>query len=320
MSARRLAVGLASLAFVASGGWLLYDGVFPAWRCEDVDPAILAEASVSHGEYLARAAGCSSCHTDEETRGAYLAGGRALKTPFGTFYAPNITPDPETGIGRWTAGDFMCAMRHGIGPDGKHYYPAFPYTSYTQMREADVADIYVYLRTARPEHRRDRSHELPWYLWSRVAAWGWKTLFFEPGEFRPDEDRLPEWNRGAYLTLAVGHCSECHTPRGRFGRPDPSRFLAGTKTGPDGKVVPNITPSRETGIGRWTADDLAYFLKTGMTPEGDFAGGAMSEVIDNSLSHLNDRDVGALVTYLRELPAVDHAVRPAKRKRDEFDY
>ena len=181
---------------MAAGGWLLYDVSVPGWRCDDVDPAALAAASVSHGEYLARAAGCASCHTDEENHGGYLAGGRALKTPFGTFYAPNITPDPETGIGQWGVGDFLCAMRHGIGPHGNHYYPAFPYTSYTRMRDADLVAIYAYLTTVPPQHRPNRSHGLPWYLAPRLAAWGWKTLFFDSGQFRPDEDRSAAWNRG----------------------------------------------------------------------------------------------------------------------------
>jgi mono/diheme cytochrome c family protein len=282
-------------------------------------PAPGAETPAERGRYVYLAAGCENCHTDRDNRGPPLAGGRKLVTDFGTFYGPNITPDETHGIGRWSEADFIRAMRRGVGPKGQHYYPVFPYAAYTLLDDEDLRALWAYLRTVPAVAQANAPHELPWYLrWRRtVSVWSW--LYFRPGPFRPDPARAEAWNRGAYLALAAGHCGECHTPRDRLGGLREDLHFAGNRSGPDGAVVPNITPHRATGIGRWRERDIVYYLETGMTPDGDFAGDAMAEIIDHGLRHLTLQDRAAVAAYLLTLPAIDHAVREAKpRRRGEF--
>lgn len=274
--------------------------------------AVIAQAGTAElqkrGEYLLRAAGCVACHTDTEHQGQPLAGGRAFATPLGVFYSPNITSHPEHGIGGWTEDDLARALTLGISPEGHHYYPVFPYTSYTRMRRDDIRALKAYLDSVPAVARANRPHERPWYL-PRAALWFWKKLYFDPGEFTPDPDRSAAWNRGAYLVEALAHCGECHSPRNRFGAIDESLRLAGTADGPDDESVPNITPDRKTGIGGWSAADLAYYLRTGADPDGDYAGGLMGEVIDEGLNHLSEQDAEAIVAYLKSLPPIDHRLR-----------
>ena len=272
---------------------LLFTAAGPLWA---------NDALIKKGEYLVRAAGCVSCHTDHENGGVFLAGRRALLTPFGTFYSPNITSHPQHGIGRWSDNDFLQALRSGIAPDGSHYYPAFPYTSYTQLRDGDVRAMAAFLRTVKSAAVDNREHELPWYLFRRVIII-WKWLFFEPTEFTEMPDKGAEYNRGAYL-IAIGHCSECHTPRNGFGALDSTRYLAGVRDGAEGGAVPNITPDRSTGLGKWSEDDLVYFLETGALPDGDYTGSSMAEVVDDGTSHLSSEDLQAMAVYLKSLPAV----------------
>lgn len=258
---------------------------------------------IERGGYLVHAGGCISCHTADDEGGGPLAGGDALVTAFGTFYAPNITPDAETGIGTWSDEDFLRAMHEGSRPDGAHYYPVFPYTAYAGLTIDDVMAIKAYLFSLPPIRQRNRAHELPWYLSSRLAAGAWKLLFFTAERFMPDASRAAPWNRGAYLVHHLGHCGECHTPRNVLGVTDSARELAGNPAGPDGKKVPDITANRDTGIGRWSVDEIEFFLELGMLPDGDFTGGAMSSVIDDNTSHLSAADRHAIATYLRSLPA-----------------
>lgn len=255
-----------------------------------------AAGAADDGEYLFHAAGCLTCHTAEE--GRPLAGGRAFETPYGTFYSPNITPDEQTGIGGWTRAQFVAALRHGKAPDGSAYFPVFPYTSYRQMREADAGRIYDYLRTVEPHRQENRAHELPWWL-GRWMMRPWQWWIMQPPSL-PAVD--PALARGSYLVNALGHCGECHTPRNWAGVAISIRYLAGTKDGPDGEAVPNITPQRDDGIGKWAADDLRYFLETGALPDGDYTGSVMSEVIDNTTSRLTNEDQRAIVDYLRAIP------------------
>jgi len=258
---------------------------------------------IERGGYLVHAGGCISCHTAEKEGSKRLAGGDALLTAFGTFYAPNITPDAQTGIGAWSDADFLRAMHEGSRPDGAHYYPVFPYTAYSGLTTDDVLAIKAYLFSLPPARQPDRAHELPWYLSSRLAAGAWKLLFFAAERFMPDESRTAPWNRGAYLVRHLGHCGECHTPRNMLGVPDSTRELAGNPAGPDGEKVPDITPNRDTGIGRWSVDEIEFFLELGMLPDGDFTGGAMSSVIDDNTSRLSADDRRAIAIYLRSLPA-----------------
>jgi mono/diheme cytochrome c family protein len=265
---------------------------------------------VRQGEYLLRAGGCVSCHTEKSDDGAFLAGGRAIESPFGTFYGPNITPDPETGIGRWSEDDFARALRKGVSPMGRHYYPAFPYTSYTRLRREDIAALWAYLQTVEPVRRQNRNHELVWYAGFRPALRAWKFLHFRRGEFDPRPDASAEWNRGAYLSTALAHCAECHSPRTRTGGLEPTRLYSGTRMA-GGDVAPNITPDRETGIGRWRPGHLLRYLDMGMDPDGDFAGSAMADVITEGTSHLTDEDRRALVVYLLALEPIQNRVPPA---------
>lgn len=258
--------------------------------------------AAARGAYVFAAAGCYACHTDVKNKGAPLAGGRALATPFGTFYSPNITPDPEHGIGAWSDRDFLRAVRAGLAPDGGHYYPVFPYASYSGMSDRDALDLKAYLFAQPPVAQANRAHEADFPFGFRFLIGLWKALFFEPARFAPAPDRDETWNRGAYLVRHLGHCAECHSPRNSLGAVDGERELAGNPAGPDGKKVPNITPHRKEGIGGWRESDITFFLKTGFLPDGDVAGGAMAEVIEHGTSRLSDADRAAIVAYLRALP------------------
>jgi mono/diheme cytochrome c family protein len=226
-----------------------------------------------------------------------------LKTPFGAFYSPNITPDPETGIGRWSDQQFLRAMREGVGPDGTAYFPAFPYPSFTLITDDDALAIKAYLFSLPPVQQANRPHDVPFPVSWRFLQTGWKLLFFQEGPFRPSPGRSAAWNRGAYLVTALAHCGECHTPRNWLGAPDPDRFLAGTDIGPDGKKVPNITPDRKTGIGDWSEDDIVGLLTDGHKPDFDFVSGTMGEVVKDT-GRLTDADRRAIAVFLKSVPPV----------------
>ncbi|GAB4348802.1 MAG: c-type cytochrome [Gammaproteobacteria bacterium] len=262
--------------------------------------------AVERGRYILAAAGCEACHTIPES-GDYLAGGRRFETPFGVFFSPNITPDARYGIGSWDLKQFAAALKKGVGPDG-HYFPVFPFTSYTHMRDQDIGDLWAYLRSVPPIARPVPSHQLPWYLGRTVGARIWNLLFFDETGFAVDPGRSKQWNRGAYLVSALGHCAECHSPRWPWGAIREEQRFAGTESGPEGKPVPNITPDRETGIGRWSEDDIVWYLESGGTPDGDYAGGLMAEVVDHSTSRLSDEDRKAIALFLKSIPAVHHSV------------
>jgi mono/diheme cytochrome c family protein len=258
---------------------------------------------IARGAYLVAAADCVACHTDPAHDGRPYAGGRALATPFGTFYSPNITPDPETGIGRWTDEQFLRALRDGVRPDGANYFPVFPYPSFTNITDADARAIKAYLFSLPAVRQANRAHDVSFPISWRFLQNGWKLLFFSPGPFRPEPGRSEAYNRGAYLVTALVHCGECHTPRNWFGATEPDRFLAGNPQGPDGKKVPNITPDRETGIGNWSEDDIIGVLTDGHTPDFDEVGGAMAEVV-KSTARLAEEDRQAIAVYLKSLPAI----------------
>ena len=256
-----------------------------------------AQGDAKRGQYLARAAGCVGCHTQEKKDAVPYTGGRALKTPFGTFYGPNITPDPVAGIGRWTEADFIRAMRHGERPDGANYFPAFPYPSFTRIADTDLRDLWAFLRTLPASSQPAQAHDLRFPFGWRFLVSIWKWLFFTPGAFVSDTQRTQDLNRGAYLVQALGHCSECHTPRNFLGGPKRDRFLAGGK-GPDGKRVRNLTPTK---LKKLSDAELKDFLVSGTTPDGDVPAEAMGEVIRNTTSQLTPEDLAALMVYLRSL-------------------
>lgn len=271
-----------------------------------------AQADAKRGEYISKAAGCLGCHTEEKKGAVNYAGGRALKTPFGTFYGPNITPHPTAGIGKWSEADFIQALRHGKRPDGANYFPAFPYPSFTAMTDADAADLWAYLRTLPANAQPSRPHDVGFPYNLRFAVTFWKWLYFTPGAFTPDPKLSQTLNRGAYLTNALGHCGECHTPRNFMGGPKRERFLAGGM-GPEGKEIPNLTPA--TLKKKWGDKDLADFLSSGTTPDGDVPAAAMGEVITNTTGHLTPADLAAMIAYLRSLPPIADEPAPAKKKK-----
>ena len=295
--------GAVTLAFSPRwfGAWLL--GV----ACSLSPVAGAGEAPVSalvrHGEYVFLAAGCGGCHTDVENDGAFLAGGRVFKTPFGIFYSPNITSHPTHGIGSWTLAEFTRAIRTGTGPGGRHYYPVFPYPSYTGMLRDDVAALHAYLLQTPPVAQPSRAHQLPWYMGFRIVNWAWKLLFLKPGPYQAVPGRSQSWNRGAYLVTALTHCGECHTPRNPFGALDSDMQLAGTVDGPEDTVIPNITLDADTGIGDWTRSELVDYLGLGEVEDGPYADGMMAEVIEDGLQYLGADDIDAIAEYVWSLPA-----------------
>jgi mono/diheme cytochrome c family protein len=267
-----------------------------------VAASAFAQGDAKRGLYLSKAAGCLGCHTEAAPKAQPYAGGRALATPFGTFYGPNITPHPQAGIGRWSEQDFVRAMRRGVRPDGAHYYPAFPYPSFTRISDADLRDLWAYLRSLPQSSRASRPHELGLPFRWRGLLWGWKLLFFSPGPFVPDPGRSAALNRGDYLVNALGHCGECHTPRNFLGGPKRSRHLAGAKVGE--ATATNLTPAR---LKKFSDEYLREVLQTGMTPDGDILSEAMGEVVQNTTSQLERQDLDALIAYLRSLAPLPDA-------------
>lgn len=261
-----------------------------------------AQGDAKRGQYLSKAGGCLACHTEDRKEAVPYAGGRVLKTPFGTFYGPNITPHPGAGLGRWSEADFVRAMRLGERPDGAHYFPSFPYASFTKITDSDLRDLWAYLRTIAPNSRANQAHDLRPPFSLRVLVANWKRLFFTPGPLAVNSSRTPVVNRGAYLVEALGHCGECHTPRNLLGGPIRERLLAGTKNGPDGKGgASNLTPTR---LKQWSDGELRDFLQTGLTPDGDVASETMGEVIRNTTGQLTPDDLAAMIAYLRALPSL----------------
>ena len=271
----------------------------------------------ARGEAVLREAGGCTCHTDYPGEGAgapVLAGGRALETPFGFFYSTNITPDRETGIGAWSDEDFVRAMTEGLSPDGTHYFPVFPYPAFAGMTRQDLLDLKAHLFSLPAVRRQNRPPDAPPPVRWRFTVLGWKLLNFEPKRFEPDPERDDAWNRGAYLVNGAAHCGECHTPRTLTGGLDRSRWLAGSAEGPEGELAPNITPDRRTGIGDWSAVDVAWYLETGIKPDGDDTQGLMAEVIEHGFARLPAADREAIATYLRSLPPIENEVKAPERK------
>lgn len=267
-------------------------------------PAVAASAGdAERGAYVLRLAGCATCHTAPKG-GKFLAGGRELKSPFGSFFPPNITPDRETGIGTWSDEDFIQALRHGKSPGGKPYYPAFPYTSYTRMTPQDMLDLKAYLDTVEPVRNPVPDHKLGLPFSVRAGMSVWRALFFDTDVPPPNSDQSAAWNRGAYIVNGPGHCGECHTPRNVLGAMQRELSFSGNPQGPDNKPVPNITGHAKRGINDWSTEDIVSFLEIGIKPDGDFAGGAMTDVIEDATGKLTAADLEAIAVYLKSLPAI----------------
>ena len=303
--ARRIILALlfAGAAGLAAYGWL----TAPPQRWS---ASAAYTPNAANGEIIFNAGGCSSCHAvPNQPDRLKLGGGVAIASPFGTFYAPNISPDPDDGIGRWSEADFVNAVRKGISPDGTHYFPAFPYTSYAHATVPDVRDLFAFLKTLPPVKGKVRDHDVPFPFNIRRNVGIWKRLFFDDRLIVPDQSRPPSWNRGAYLVNSFGHCAECHTPRNFLGGIIASQRFAGGPN-PEGEGwVPNIT---QKGIGDWSKTDTSDFLENGVTPEGDSAGGAMVRVIKNT-SQLKPADRDAIAEYVKSLLPVEGPKRPPKK-------
>ena len=265
------------------------------------------ELSIKRGEYIYIMGGCESCHTDDSNKQLGPVGGVDLETPFGTFHTPNITPDSETGIGGWSDRQFLDAMRKGLSPDGEHYFPSFPYTSYTKMSDRDLLDLKAYLDSLSPVSHATKTHDLSFPFNQRWLMGIWKLLFFEQQPFQPISSRTDSWNRGAYIVNGPGHCAECHTPRNIFGGLKRDELLAGTPDGPDGESVPPINPQKGSSFKKWTETDIVFALQTGMLPDGDFVGGSMGPVIENCTSKLSDVDLRSIAEYLISPQATENS-------------
>ena len=273
-------------------------------------PAASRTPDLANGREIFNVGGCTSCHAvPNQPDRLRLGGGLPIGSPFGTFYAPNISPDPTDGIGRWSEADFVNAVMKGTSPDGLHYFPAFPYTSYAHARVDDVRDLFAYLKTLPAVSGKVRDHDVPFPFNIRRNVGIWKLLFMDGRPFAPDAARSPDWNRGAYLVNSFGHCAECHSPRNLLGGIiTAQRFAGGPNPAGEG-WVPNIT---QKGIGEWSEKEIADFLETGEMPEGDNASGAMRPVIKN-LAQLSAEDRAAMAAYLKSLPPVQGPT-PPKRK------
>jgi len=253
---------------------------------------------IEHGRYLATLADCTACHTKPDG-GKPFAGGRPIETPFGIIVSANITPDIETGIGGWTEGQFDNALRHGIRSDGSQLYPAMPFTFYTKMSRDDVKAIRAYLSTIPPVHNPVVSNQLPFPFDIRMSMLAWDTLFFSPGEFKPDPNKSPEWNRGAFLVTGPGHCGACHTPKNFLGADKTSQALQGGQV--QGWFAPDITNNEAHGLGSMPVDDVVTLLKTGHNRMVTVTG-PMAEEVENASAHFKDADLRAIATYLKSLP------------------
>jgi mono/diheme cytochrome c family protein len=262
-----------------------------------------ADPAVARGRYLAVAGNCVSCHTQEG--GKPFAGGLAFQTPFGTLYSTNITPDPAVGIGKWSEADFLRALRSGVRPNGEHLYPAFPYTAFTKISDADAHALYVYMKTLTPVDTAPPENQMHFPYSQRWALGMWKMMFFTEGRFAADKSKPAQWNRGAYLVQALTHCDACHAPRNFLGA-EGSVMIGGEYTAavPGGEQrvwsTPNLT-SAPNGLHSWSVQDITEYLKTGRNSFAETYG-PMNEVIMNSTRNLSEADVQAMAVYLKSLP------------------
>ena len=298
---RKLIAGAVVLAALgATGFWILSaPRPLPAEAIADV-----ADAAADRGERVFWAAGCASCHAGPQAEGEgrlELAGGLELATPFGTFVAPNISSHEEDGIGAWSVTEFANAMQRGISPDGRHYYPAFPYASYARMTSGDVSDLYAFMKTLPAVEGTAPPHKVGFPFNVRRGLGLWKLLYLrDQPVVALTDDAGDALRRGKYLVEGPGHCGECHTPRDVFGGTQYDRWLAGAPAPVGDGTIPNITPGGD--VGEWSEIEIADYLETGFTPDFDSAGGEMVSVIKN-LANLPAEDRAAIAAYLKSVPA-----------------
>ncbi|WKK17420.1 cytochrome c [Achromobacter insolitus] len=300
MSLMKKVLSVLLLLVVAAIGGLYWLGTRDDASTGPAAAAADAATLVERGRYLALAGNCMACHTSRG--GKTLAGGTPIPTPFGTVYGPNITPDEKTGIGAWTADDFWQALHNGKSRDGTLLYPAFPYTEYTRVTRADSDALYAYLRTVAPISQPNRPPELEFPYDQRALLAAWRALYFKPGAQEADAGKSVQWNRGRYLVEGLGHCAACHTPRNSLGALRSADTLAGGVIPVLDWYAPPLTNDVETGMGRWSAEDIAALLKTGISKHSSVSG-PMAEVVLGSTQHLTDADALAIGVYIKSLPA-----------------
>ncbi|HEX4507548.1 MAG TPA: c-type cytochrome [Alphaproteobacteria bacterium] len=263
-------------------------------------PALAAPPAdqIKQGEYLVRAGDCVACHTDPG--GKEMAGGRAMPTPFGTLYSTNITPDPEAGIGKWTADDFYNVLHNGRSPDGGLLYPAMPFPEYTKVTRADSDAMFAYLKSVPPVRQPNKENQLSFPYNNRQLVFGWRTLFFNEGEYKPDPKKSTEWNRGAYLVQGLGHCTMCHTAINALGGNSQSKEFQGGLIPMQNWYAPSLTSNKEAGLGDWSIEDIAGLLRDGISKRG-VVYGPMAEVTYDSLQYMTEADARAMAVYLKSL-------------------
>lgn len=293
----KIVIGLLILVVVVTANLALYVWLLPLPGHE---PLVDTEINVKRGAYLARIAGCVSCHTDEKGSGKPLAGGVALSTDFGTFYTPNITPDEQHGIGTWSIEDFARAVKHGASPDNTPYYPAFPYPFYASLNDRDIADIWAALQIVPPDPMPSKPHDVGFPFNIRAGLKLWREIFPPPPPYAPNSEKSASWNRGKFIAQVLAHCGACHTPRNAAGARIISKAYAGDPNMLNGGSSPAITAAalREKG---WDKSDVIRALTTGLKPDGDVFGGTMAEVVREGTAHLLPVNKDDLATYLLDL-------------------
>ena len=300
------AVVLAAVALAALGGYWLVQGP----KIIDRDLRGL-DGDVNRGAYVARLSGCIACHTDIKAGGKVLAGGAKISTDFGSFYPPNITPDPVDGIGDWDLVDFSRALTSGVSPKGQHLFPTFPYTFYAQMKNQDIVDLWAAVRSVPPVKGKPPKHGLRFPFSSHEGVAVWQRMFFERKPLKEISEKSKAWNRGRYLANGPAHCGACHTPRNLLGGRKTKQQYEGGK-GPGGEKIPAIT-IEALKAGKWSKDDLIYAMRTGVKPDGDVFGGSMGEVVSDATRFWSDQDLDAIATYIMS----DNIMYPAASKKED---
>ena len=307
----RIVVVLVVLAAIAAGVlYALHPGMLP--RKLGAKEVNATTQVITRGEYLARAGDCVACHTDPN--GKPFAGGRAMPTPFGSLFVPNITPDDDTGIGLWNADDFYRMMHTGVSRDGTLLYPAMPFASYTKVTRADSDALFSYLQSVTPVRQKNHPHELKFPFNNRDLLIGWRTLYFHEGAYVPDPGQSAQWNRGAYLVQGLGHCAMCHTAINALGGSSESKAFEGGMIPNQNWYAPSLTSNREAGLGDWPERDIADLLQVGASHRATTYG-PMAEVVYNSLQYVTDEDAAAMAVYLKALPKRDAEPPPTSQAR-----
>lgn len=293
--------GLIRAMLASTGLGLVAIAVIARWPIVEYRDLSVPDGDSYRGAYLARSAGCVACHTDTAEGGAALAGGKALQTPFGSFVPPNITADPVHGIGGMTFAEFAAALRQGVRPDGKAYYPAFPYEFYAKFSDQDIADLWAAIRTVPPVAEPAAAHDVRFPFNMRWGLKLWRAAYMKPAGVSPVLGKSDAWIRGQELVAGAAHCAACHTGRNLFGGLRDSEAFAGSDSLPDGETAPSIRTEALKANG-WTVANLSYALRTGVMPNGDVFGGSMAEVVHAGTAFLDKADREAIATYLLDAP------------------